>query len=506
VDLKRKLDRLGNPGPARAQVQTAAPTPAPSPAPAVPREAGGIRQQRVATPAPPSAPASPPQDADRAERVEKLRRMLGALTARHAASGRPERAEAFAATPDAGLAQRARGSGDPAEAPAALVEREDSRAPAGSPSSPGKRVGPAEPRMTAHGLLHVAERLLPPGHRHGRIEVGRAASVEASLVAALALDPALAAVDFRRMLLLDTETTGLSGGAGTLPFLIGLGWFEGDALRLHQLFLRRPGEEGPMLGALSERLGNASCLVTYNGKTFDWPLLRTRFVLNRLPPPSPLPHLDLLHCARRVFRYRAGGARLVHIEESAIGHRRTGDIDGALIPEVYFRFLRTGDGRALARVVEHNAFDLTLLAALLATLVDGFRAGAARGDPRDHLGFADVAARAQDYDRALAFARAAAKAGEGDVLVQALVLTAQLTRRAGDATAAAESLAQALHHAGPADAASIHLALAKLCEHALRDLSRALRHARHTSPAEGSPANRRRVTRLEARIARTREC
>ena len=109
------------------------------------------------------------------------------------------------------------------------------------------------------------------------------------------------------MLFLDTETTGLAGGTGTVPFLVGLAWFEGRSLRVHQLFLRRLGEEAPMLRVLAERMAEPPAWSTYNGKSFDWPLLRTRFVLNRVPTPAELPHLDLLHCARRVFKHRGSG-------------------------------------------------------------------------------------------------------------------------------------------------------------------------------------------------------
>ena len=110
---------------------------------------------------------------------------------------------------------------------------------------------------------------------------------------------------------LDTETTGLSGGTGTLPFLIGTARFEDDGRFLvEQLFLRRPGEEAPMLHWLASQLAATTCLVTYNGKSFDWPLLRSRFVMNRVPVPPLPPHLDLLHCARRVFARRNLGARL----------------------------------------------------------------------------------------------------------------------------------------------------------------------------------------------------
>ncbi|HSI06085.1 MAG TPA: ribonuclease H-like domain-containing protein, partial [Myxococcota bacterium] len=111
-------------------------------------------------------------------------------------------------------------------------------------------------------------------------------------------------IDFSRALYIDTETTGLSHGAGTLPFLIGMAWFDGTAVRVEQLVLRKPGEEGPMLEELAMRIASSSCIVSYNGKSFDWPLLRTRFVLNRMKVPEPEAHVDLLHCARRVYRRR----------------------------------------------------------------------------------------------------------------------------------------------------------------------------------------------------------
>ncbi|HLL55282.1 MAG TPA: ribonuclease H-like domain-containing protein, partial [Myxococcaceae bacterium] len=319
--------------------------------------------------------------------------------------------------------------------------------------------------------------------------------------ASLALDPAFADVDLRGMLLVDTETTGLAGGSGTLPFLIGLGWFEGESLRLHQLFLKRPGEEGPMLAFLAERIRQASCLVTYNGKTFDWPLLRTRFVMNRLKVPQPPPHLDLLHCARRVFKYRAGGTRLVQVEEEVLGHRRIGDVDGSQIPELYFRFLRGGSASALGPVIEHNAHDLVLLAALLGKLAHGLKDGGDELDPRDRLGFAQVAARAELTDRALQLARSTAAAAKGALAAEAWQLSAWLLRQQGDARGAAEAFHRALPHADRKQAPTIHFALAKLYEHSLRNLPRALEHARRTTPAEGPADQARHVARLERRLS-----
>ena len=361
---------------------------------------------------------------------------------------------------------------------------------------------PAEPRETPYGILHVRERLLDSSHRHGRARVGAALDAEGAIVAALALDPALAEIDPRTMLLLDTETTGLSGGTGTLPFVVGLGWFDEGRLRMMQLLLRRPGEERPILAVLAERMARASCVVTYNGKTFDWPLLRSRYVMNRLRAPQPLPHIDLLHCARRVFRHHTRGVRLVELEEALLGHYRSGDIPGQEIPERYFRYLRCGDGSLLAPVLEHNAQDVVLLAALLGLMAHEFRTVSA-GDPRTQLGYAGVAERAGDARRALEFAIAADSSGDCAIRSEALLLAARVSRRRADDRSAAEFLQRAVPVAAGELLSRIHLELAKLYEHRLDDLGRALDHARHTGLAEGAARQRRRLERLERRTGRS---
>ncbi|MFL5358419.1 ribonuclease H-like domain-containing protein [Archangium sp.] len=457
MDLKRKLARLGGAGPG------AKPGAKPSLAPEAPEVEASVAPEVRAPPAPVEAPPAeaPPKELD--PRLVALRRMLGEW----------------------------------AERQQTAVAR---RGPAVAPR-PGPL--PAEPRTTPHGVVHVAERVLPPDHCHGSAPLAEALDVESPLVASLALQPGLAGVDFQRMLFLDTETTGLAGGTGTVPFLVGLAWFEGRSLKVHQLFLRKLGEEAPMLRVLAERMAESSCLVTFNGKSFDWPLLRTRFVLNRVAPPAELPHLDLLHCARRVFKYRGSGTRLVHLEEQVLGYHRVGDVDGSLIPELYFRFLRGAEGSALTPVLEHNVNDLLLLAALLGVLVRRFRASGTEGkDPRDLLGFAGVALRARDYERAHAFARAAAAGDTGAVGVEALALASRLSRRVGDDQTAAANLQRALASARTEQAAPLHLSLAKLYEHDLKDLKRALHHARLCSPAEGPDALRRRVERLERKLSR----
>ncbi|MBN9685301.1 MULTISPECIES: ribonuclease H-like domain-containing protein [unclassified Corallococcus] len=367
---------------------------------------------------------------------------------------------------------------------------------------PEPRALPVEARATPHGTVHVAEQVYSPDHRHGTAPVAAALDVEARLVAGLALHPELESVDFTRMLMLDTETTGLAGGTGTVPFLVGLGWFEGRSMRVQQLFLRRMGEEAPMLRLLAERMASSSCLVTYNGKSFDWPLLRTRFVLNRVPVPKELPHLDLLHCARRVFKHRGEGARLVHLESKVLGHHRIGDVDGSQIPELYFRFLRGTDGSELVPVLEHNQKDILLLAALMGDLVRRFQSeGTEQQDPRDLLGFAQVAERAGDAARALTFAKAAAESG-GPVGIEALTLASRLCRRSGDCETAVAHLQRALTFAKPGQGAVLHLSLTKLYEHSLKDLPRALYHARLAAPVELPEDHQLRMERLERRLSR----
>ena len=171
--------------------------------------------------------------------------------------------------------------------------------------------------------------------------------------------------DQEQWLFLDTETTGLSGGTGTCAFLVGLAWWERGGLRIEQLFLRDYDEEHAVLFALAERMAQRPVLVTYNGKSFDWPLLDTRFRLTRqIEPEAFRAHLDLLHPARALWRLEWGTARLGELERHVLGIERGPDILGELIPQIYFDFLRGGSAQPLVPVFRHNQSDLSSLAAL----------------------------------------------------------------------------------------------------------------------------------------------
>ena len=363
---------------------------------------------------------------------------------------------------------------------------------------------PGQVRQTDHGELHLIDEYLEPHHHHGKAPIARALQVSTERLAQLALDPALEGVDIRRAVFLDTETTGLAGGTGTVPFLIGIGWFEDESMRIQQLFLPQLGREAPMLHWLANRLSQSSCMVSFNGKTFDWPLLRNRFVLNRVRAPSLPPHVDLLHCARRILRSRLRSVRLVELERKVLGMYREDDISGALIPQLYFDYLDGGDVSPIAKVIEHNANDLIALAALIAELVNHFDEVHGGDDPRDHLAYARVAERTGDGVRARSFASAAARGGGGSVCtVEAYMLSARIARRESDLEGEESALLQALGEADDdALRGAVELALAKHYEHRRRDLQRALAHAEGTAPVEGEDGSRRRVARLMRRLAR----
>jgi len=419
------------------------------------------------------APTPDPHEEAHAERLTRLRTMLDQMIAR----------------------QKAR---DKTEPPSPL-------APQDRPRKYHLRTGPLPGalRETEHGPIHVVLQTLETHHCHGKVPVASALRARGETIAKLALDPSLAGIDPRGFLYLDTETTGLMGGTGTLAFLLGLAWFEDESLVLEQILLRTPADEPAMLRHLLERLKKASAIVTYNGKSFDWPLIKSRFVMNRMEVPPDPPHLDLVHAARRVFRRRLGEVRLTTLERALLGFRREHDVDGHEIPALYWAMIRSADSSMLTPVVEHNANDLVALAGVLAILSDRFENLRSGDDPSDHLGFAHTAARAADPERASLFAHAAATGGgDAPTTLAALVLSARLAIRRRDHAEAARLYAEALGHGAPHEIALVHLCLAKLYEHQLADPMQAQAHAAFTAPAEGFEKHDKRRARLVARCAK----
>ena len=222
-----------------------------------------------------------------------------------------------------------------------------------------------------HGRFFLVSDLLSGSSRHGHRNIREAFDFDMTAAGMLANNPILGDYTSSDALFLDTETTGLAGGTGTMAFLIGLGWFEEGHFQVRQILARDFGEEKAALTYLREIAAQKKFLVTFNGKAFDVNLLSTRFIMNRMPGClAELPHLDLLHPSRRILGHRLENCRLATLEEEILGVRREGDIPGWEIPQRYFDWLRRRDPRLLAGIFEHNRLDVISMATLTAHLID----------------------------------------------------------------------------------------------------------------------------------------
>ncbi len=225
---------------------------------------------------------------------------------------------------------------------------------------------------TPYGPAYVIEQHFDLNYRHGSQSLVGALNLPGQVLAQLAYETTGQPVDPAQAAFIDTETTGLAGGTGTLVFLVGVGrWHSASgAFHLSQFFLRQPGEEAAMLTALEPVLNDCRAVVTFNGRGFDMPLLQARFTLHRRGPAIlTAPHLDLLWPARRIWRERLASCALSSLEEHILGVRRDqADVPGYLIPQMYFDYLQSGDASEMPRVVYHNAQDVLSLVTLLARL------------------------------------------------------------------------------------------------------------------------------------------
>ncbi len=369
---------------------------------------------------------------------------------------------------------------DPAPAPAAtpsLAERV-ARVGVGRRATPrlddaglAERLGGA---LIAGGVIELRHRFAL-GHRHGHQALTALAEGAADIPGAPAAG---------EWLFLDTETSGLSGGTGTVVFLLGLARVDGEAFEVRQWLLTGFAGEPAMLTAARD-WGGEGGLVSYNGKCFDLPLLATRLRLHgEADGYSVRPHLDLLFPTRRAFASRWDDCRLTTVERRLLGFPRPDDIPGAEVPMAWFEWLHRGEWRRLAEVVRHNLWDLLSLAALLPALGEVYRS------PHAHGGDAGAVARAWaeagERERAIGILQEAGHALDDGASTQ----LARLLRRGGDwdeATTIWDRLA-ARGDAGAAES------LAKYHEHVRRDWDVALAHAERLPPG---PAREHRIARLQ---------
>lgn len=229
---------------------------------------------------------------------------------------------------------------------------------------------------TELGQHFVAETVYPLTHQHGTRTLGDVLACAPQMAARLSKVEALADSPLSRLAFFDIETTGLAGGAGTLAFLIGVGLIdlEAEQFVLRQFFLRDPAEEASLLHGLAESLEGRTGLVTYNGRTFDVPIVQTRFLMARRRfDLNSYPNLDLLPAARRLWRGRYENCSLGTLETQVLGLKRTGaDVPGSLIPYLYVDYLKTGDAREMQRVLYHNAEDILSMVTLSAHILETF--------------------------------------------------------------------------------------------------------------------------------------
>ncbi len=325
------------------------------------------------------------------------------------------------------------------------------------------------------GSFYSVDKIYPLAHFQGRIQLARLTSVPREAFSMLSRGDDVFEIDLKEALFLDTETTGLAGGAGTCAFLIGLGWVENESFVLRQLFMRDYGEEAAMLHALGEILARFELLVSYNGKSFDIPLLETRFVLTRQRLSfEHLLHFDLLHSARSLWKVRIESCRLMELEHRLLGLEREDDIPGHMIPDLFFRFLRTGDAIRLDHVFHHNRHDILSLAALTICASDLLDESHVPEDPLDDLSLGRLFERSAQPERSMMHYSRAVEAGlSGAARRRALAALADQHKRRGDiddarklwgelADGESVEVVQALHE------------LAMLSEHRERDFTQAL--------------------------------
>jgi uncharacterized protein YprB with RNaseH-like and TPR domain len=218
---------------------------------------------------------------------------------------------------------------------------------------------------TPEGESFLAKEDYPLDYRYGEVTLTDVLDIPTYPAHLLSKDERLKELDFRKALFLDTETTGLSGGTGTLAFMVGLGFFREDRFIVQQLFMRDYSEERASLSLLREMIESFQFLVTFNGRHYDIPLLETRFILSRKPARiREMPNFDLLYPSRKIWKGAYENCRLVTLESRLLGVEREGDIPSEWIPQLYFEYITTGDARKIKQIFFHNQMDILSMVAL----------------------------------------------------------------------------------------------------------------------------------------------
>lgn len=361
------------------------------------------------------------------------------------------------------------------------------------------------------GSHFQTERVFAGNRTHGSADIGALAELPSDLLDALG-EGEIPPAPPERWAFLDTETTGLAGGSGTYAFLIGVGRITAEGFAIRQFFMREYAEERSLLHALVDHLSGFDVLITYNGKTYDQPLLETRFRMTRHKPPfGRLNHLDLLYGARRLWKLRLESCRLIQLEQQILGFHREGDLPGELIPYVYFEYLRSREAGRLVPVFHHNSIDILTLACLTAIVPAAFRKsdveslarlGVRRGE--DLAGIARWLCAAGEHEKALELMKRAVDAGLPDALLFRMLLDiALLEKKLGRLHASLNVFTELASCRNPHRVVALQ-ELAKYYEHEERNYALALEFTNQALEFEPAEALYQRKARLERRLARPR--
>ncbi len=364
------------------------------------------------------------------------------------------------------------GSPPPVVTPAAIHLR-----PAGT-TTPVERTVPGHVVKSHAGDTFVLDTVKGSEQWHGRRTLGAVAGLMPGTLMALANQKQVESLSIEEVAFIDTETTGLGYGVGTHVFMIGVGHVVGDAFQVRQFFLRHPGEEPAMLAALALYLSKFQALVSFNGRSFDWPLIENRFILRRVPlePTDPI-HVDLLFVARRLWKLRLESCGLSSVEQEILGVRRShDDVPGWLIPQLYFQYLRTGEARPLKRVFYHNLHDILSLATLalhIAQVTDD-PWSSDLSHPVDFFSLGKLYQNSFDFQRAIRCFESALNVGlPASLESEAILRLAMVHKRLGGWPWALPLLERLVTRSGFQRIACVELA--KYYEHLARDHKQALR-------------------------------